>query len=90
MCPERKRGVVGDHRLRYVGQLNRHTGVPGHAEAGQRGREAVDVLLELAVGEPGTEKNDGGGVPVLRCGALQKLRQRERFEVERRRHALVV
>src|SRR6266496_29793 len=70
--------------------VTRDSRVARDAELRQGGRESVDVVLELPIGEAAIEVDDGRRVTVIRCGALQELRDRQRLEVERRRHPRLV
>ena len=48
------------------------------------------MILELPIREPAIELDDGRRITVIRCGTLKELRDRQRLEVERRRHPRLV
>ena len=72
--------VIGDDRLGQVRQLNGDPLIFRDAERGQRGSQAIHLLLELAVREPAVQEHDGDRVGMGGRRALEELRQRQVFE----------
>ncbi len=85
-----ERGVKRDDRLWQIGQLNGHPVTlldPQHVE---RGRESIHLILELSIGNPGVENNQGRAVAVPLGCTREKIDHRRVFELKIDRHAVVV
>ncbi len=70
-----------DDVLRAVRQHDRDPVARPHAEPGQSGGEAVDGVLELAVGEPGAQERQGRARREAGHGVVQQPGQRHDREV---------
>jgi hypothetical protein len=88
--PGGERGVVGDDRLRQVGQLDGDARALHDAESRQRRGQAVHLVLQLAVRHPAVDEPERRGVAAVRGGAVERLGERALDEREGDGDALIV
>ena len=87
---EPQRRIVRNDGLGQIGQLNRDAAVLRDPEARQRRREAIDLILQLPVGEAAVQEHDGGRVGIPCRRALEELGQCQVFKLRAARNAWIV